>query len=104
MKLVIEARLIDGVTETAPVCLATIERALTTDALGLSLAEGKAILAGAQQYFVQAQCLGISHAHAYCRKCEMRLIAKGYHDRQIRTVFGRVSVHSPRFDTVNAWA
>ena len=96
MKLVIEARLIDDVSESTPVRLATIERELTTDALGLSLAEGKAILAGAQQYFVQAQCLGIGHSHAFCQKCEMRLIAKGYHDRQIRTVFGRVVVRSPR--------
>ena len=54
MKLVIEARLIDDVSESTPARLATIERALTTDTLGLSLAEDKAILAGAEQYFVQA--------------------------------------------------
>ena len=42
--MIIEARLVDGVTECPPVHLATIERELTTDTLGLSLAEGKAIL------------------------------------------------------------
>jgi hypothetical protein len=44
VKMIIEARLVDDVTECPRVHLATIERELTTDTLGLSLAEGKAIL------------------------------------------------------------
>ena len=97
MKWVIEARLIDDLSESPAVHLATIDRELTTDTLGLSLAEGKAFLAAAQEYFVQAQCQGIADAHAHCQKCETRLISKGHHDRQIRTLFGRVTMHSPRF-------
>ena len=97
MKLIIEARLLDDVAQGPPVRLATIDRELTTDPVGLSLAEGKTILADVQDYFVQAQCLGIADAHAYCQKCETRLISKGYHERRIRTVFGRVTVRSPRF-------
>jgi hypothetical protein len=46
--MIIEARLVDDVTECPAVHLATIERELTTDTLGLSLAEGKAILSSAQ--------------------------------------------------------
>jgi hypothetical protein len=48
MKLVIEAYLVDDVGRTEPVQLATIDRELTTDTLGLTLAEGQAILASTQ--------------------------------------------------------
>ena len=58
--MIIEARLVDDVTECPAVHLATIERELTTDTLGLSLAEGKAILSSAQQHFVREQCRGIA--------------------------------------------
>ena len=47
MKMIIEARLVDDVQETARVHLAVVDRELTTDVLGLSLAEGKALLASA---------------------------------------------------------
>ena len=49
MKWVIEARLIDDLSESPAVHLATIDRELTTDTLGLSLAEGKAFLAAAEE-------------------------------------------------------
>ena len=48
--MIIEARLIDDVTECSRVHLATVDRELTPDTLGLSLAEGKAILSSAQRY------------------------------------------------------
>ena len=69
---------------------------LTIDTLGLLLAEGKAILSGAKQYFVREQCRGIAWSHSCCERCGIRLRRKGYHDRQIRTVFGRVVVRSVR--------
>ena len=96
MKLIIEARLVDDISESPPVRLATIDRESTADPLGLSLAEAKAILASAQRYFVDAQCQGIAHAHSFCEKCDARLVAKGHHERQIRTAFGCVTVRSPR--------
>ena len=46
--MIIEARLIDDLGETAPVRLAVIERESTTSPLGLSLAEAKKLLASAQ--------------------------------------------------------
>jgi hypothetical protein len=90
MQMIIEARLVDDQQETAPVRLAVIDRELTTSTLGLSLAEGRA-----QQHFVRAQCLGIAAAHSCCERCAAKLSVKGWHARQIRTVFGRVSVQSP---------
>lgn len=96
MQMIIEARLVDDVQETAPVRLAVVDRELTTSTLGLSLAEGKALLASAQQYLVRAQCAGIAEAHSHCEICDAKLSIKGWHERQIRTVFGRVKVRSPR--------
>ena len=96
MKMIIEARLVDDVTGCPPVHLATIDPELTTDTLGLSLAEGKAIQSSAQRYFVREQCRGIAWAHSCCERCGIRLGRKGYHDRHIRTVFGHVTVRTPR--------
>ena len=62
----------------------------------MSLAEGNALLAAAQQHLVSGQCEGIASAHAHCEQCDARSGVKGSHQRQIRTVFGMVSVHSPR--------
>ena len=89
--------LVDDVQETARIQLAVIDRELTTSSVGLSLAEGKALLAIAQQYLVRAQCEGIGAAHSHCEVCGAELTMKGWHDRQIRTVFGRVKVRSLRF-------
>ena len=52
MRLIIEAYLFDDEGCTERIELASIERALTTDPLGMSLAEGKALLAAAQQHMV----------------------------------------------------
>ncbi len=96
MQMIIEARLVDDVQETARIQLAVIDREMTTSPLGLSLAEGKALLASAQQYLVRAQCEGIGAAHSHCQVCGAELTMKGWHERQIGTVFGRVKVRSPR--------
>ena len=52
MQLVIEAHLVDDERYTERIELASIERSLTTDPLGMSLAEGKALLAAPQQHMV----------------------------------------------------
>ena len=95
MQMIIEAYLVDdeGCTERVQLC--AIDRQLTTDPLGMSLAEGKALLAAAQQHLLNSQCQGIASAHAHCEHCDARLGVKGWHQRQIRTVFGLVEVQSP---------
>ena len=64
MRLIIEAHLVDDEGSTERIHLATIDRASTTNPLGMSLAEGKALLAAAQQHLVKSQCEGIASAHA----------------------------------------
>jgi hypothetical protein len=54
MQMIIEARIIDDLGETARLPLVTIERELTTSALGMSLAEGKGLLASVQKYLASA--------------------------------------------------
>ena len=96
MRMIIEAHLIDDEGCTQRVQLCAIDRQLTTDPLGMSLAEGKALLAAAQKHLLNSQCQGIASAHAHCEHCDARLGVKGWHQRQIRTVFGLVEVQSPR--------
>ncbi|MBK6650125.1 MAG: ISKra4 family transposase [Betaproteobacteria bacterium] len=96
MKMIIEAHLVDDVGQTERIELATISCELTTDPLGMSLAEGKALLSHVQQYLVKLQCQSIASAHAHCDQCNARLTMKGWHTRQIRTVFGTITVRSPR--------
>lgn len=69
---------------------------MTTDPLGISLAEGKALLAAAQHHLVNGQCDGIASEHAQCDHCNVRLGLKGWHQGHIKTVFGLVEVKSPR--------
>ena len=96
MQTAIEARLVDEFGETERARLAVIDRELSTDPLGMSLAKGKALLAATQRYFVEHQCRSIAAAHSFCDQCDARLSIKGWHQRQIRTVFGRIAVGSPR--------
>lgn len=96
MRMIIEAHLVDEFGETERERLAVIDRELSTDPVGMSLAEGKALLAATQRYLVEHQGRSIAAAHSYCDQCESRLSIKGWHRRQIRTVFGRVTVRSPR--------
>ena len=97
MRLIIEAHLVDDEGSSERIELATIDRASTTDPLGMSLAEGKALLAAAQQHLVKSQCEGIASAHAHCERCDARPGLKGWHRRQIKTVFGLVNLQSARF-------
>ena len=80
--MIIEARLVDDLGETARVRLALIERESTTSTLGLTLAEGRELLASAQKYIVAEQSLSIAGAHSYCSRRGVRLGVKGWHQRR----------------------
>jgi hypothetical protein len=85
----------NGQTETREIaCLEREE--LTPTTLGLTLAEGKAILKGLQEVVVQQQLTAYLETQRPCAQCGRRQRRKGYHTTQIRTVFGTISVQSPR--------
>jgi hypothetical protein len=85
----------EGQTETRDI--ACLEREdLTPTTLGLTLAEGKAILKGLQEVVVQQQMTAYLETQRPCGHCGHVQRSKGYHATQVRTVFGTIPVHSLR--------
>src|SRR3954447_26761579 len=65
--------------------------------LGLTLAEGKRLLAGVQRELVAAQARVHAVRRPECRSCGVACRVKDYRRHAIATLFGRVTVRSPRF-------
>jgi len=65
--------------------------------LGLTLAEGKRLLAGVQQELVAAQARAHAVRRPECRSCGIACRVKDYRQHAIATLFGRVTVRLPRF-------
>ena len=85
----------EGQTETRDI--ACVEREdLTPTTLGLTLAEGKAILKALQAVVVEQQMTAYLKSQRPCARCGHRQRSKGYHATQVRTVFGTIPVHSLR--------
>ncbi len=69
---------------------------LTPETLGLSLAEGKAVLQALQEVVVEWQMHAYLCQQRVCPQCGMARRRKGMHHTVFRTVFGVLSVESPR--------
>src|SRR4051812_40532989 len=65
--------------------------------LGLTLAEGKRLLAGVQQEIVAAQARVHAVRRPECRRCGTTCRVKDYRQHAIATLFGQVTVRLPRF-------
>lgn len=77
--------------------IAQIERAeLAADNLGLHLAEAKSILGRLQRSVVEAQVTEYIAAAGQCPTCHEPLRCKGHHEIVYRTVFGKLTLRSPR--------
>lgn len=64
--------------------------------LGLTLAEAKQLLATLQQHLVAQQTATFVATHAQCDHCGTTLQHKGQQTRTFRTLFGTVTLTSPR--------
>jgi hypothetical protein len=64
---------------------------------GLTLAEGKRLLAGLQQEIVAAQARDHAVRRPACRGCAAACRVKDYRDHAVATLFGQVTVRLPRF-------
>jgi hypothetical protein len=64
--------------------------------LGLTLAEAKQLLAALQQCLVDQQTSAFVATRSQCEPCGKPLGIKGYHTRTFRTLFGTVTITSPR--------
>ena len=74
---------------------------LSAGEIGLSLEDGKAIMAHLQQVVVNQQCEAYVLTRRFCMDCEGFRRIKDYSKRKIRTVFGCVEVRNPRIMTAS---
>ncbi len=65
--------------------------------VGLSLADGKALLAAVQRRTVELQTAAWINGHRHCAACGRRLRLKDSYPVMFRTLFGDVRLASPRF-------
>jgi hypothetical protein len=85
----------NGQTETREIaCLEREE--LTPSTLGLTLGEGKTILKALQAVVVEQQLTAYLETQRPCAACGSHQRSQGYQTMQVRTVFGTISVQSPR--------
>jgi hypothetical protein len=85
----------DGREETFEI--ACLERTdLKPETLGLTLAEGKRILKDLQQIVVESQVASFLLPKRACPECSQPRCTKGYHTLSVRTIFGQLTVQSPR--------
>jgi hypothetical protein len=64
--------------------------------LGFTLAEAKQLPATLQQHLVEQQATAFVAAYTQCHHCGTALGIKGHHTRTFRTLFGTVTLTSPR--------
>jgi hypothetical protein len=99
MKIIVRAQLVTDWGEITEVDVATFSRpafGLNADTLGLSLADGKGLLQQLQQAISGAQADELCNLHRVCQCCHRWNPIKDYRLRKIDTVFGTVSLRSPR--------
>jgi hypothetical protein len=78
--------------------VAQFERSeLRPEALGLTLAEAKALLQGIQRTMVAEQTSAYLETHRSCPACQAPRRCKGHHQLVYRTVFGKLTLPSPRW-------
>jgi hypothetical protein len=61
---------------------------LAMETLGMSLAEGKAVLTGVQEFVAEQQAVEFLERERTCRHCGRHLSSKGAGSTSVRTVFG----------------
>jgi hypothetical protein len=77
----------------------TIERQeLAMETLGLTLAEGKVLLQGVQDFLIEQQVADNLEQHRTCSSCGQRHISKDGGTTSVKTLFGTVQVPNPRWN------
>ena len=109
MPLIIEARIEDDQASSVAIQAATIVAVLerqdhSVAGLGLTLAEGRALLAEVQSALVSHQAASWMADHLTCCRCGSALAHKDSRSIVVPTVFGKVEVASPRLWTCSCCA
>ena len=85
--------------------VATIERReLAMETLGPTLKEGKALLAGVQDFVVAQQVRQDLEQRRSCPQCGQRHITKDTGNTPVKTVFGLIQVANPRWNRCSSQA
>jgi hypothetical protein len=86
----------DGTEERREV-LTFVKDKMATETLGLTLAEGKALLANVQACVVEQQTVTYLEQHRRCAECGRKHRSKGQGRSNVQTLFGPVLVPNPRW-------
>jgi len=86
----------DGTADGALEVVAFEKRTEQPEDLGLTIADGKALMAAVQQRVVNAQVTSWTEQHRRCEACGARRRSKGSHPVVFLTLYGYVQIASPR--------
>ncbi|MBS0161028.1 MAG: ISKra4 family transposase [Nitrospira sp.] len=92
-RVTIELSCADGTKQTHGVA----DPHSTLDPLGLTLDDGKALLAGVQRHLVQARVSKYCAVRRRCPRCRHLRALKDTRTRRLNSLFGTVEVPAPRF-------
>jgi hypothetical protein len=87
----------DGAEQRYPV-MEMERRQLAMETLGLSLADGKTILHGVQDFVASQQIAEDLQRRRNCPGCGQRYHSKGIGTHTVQTVFGAVPVPNPQWE------
>ena len=95
-RVLLEVTEADGVAVTHQVSIGGRPIApATPDTIGLTLSEGKSILAGVQHHLVRAQAELFCKQRRLCQACHRRRPIKDWRSRRLTTLFGVIRVEAP---------
>ena len=97
VQIIVEHEGLDGPIVEEVACLCRGD--LMPETLGLTLDEGKTLLAQIQKTMVAHQAAEYVEQQRPCPDCSQRQANKGEHDIVYRTLFGRLQITSPRLYT-----
>ena len=86
----------DGLEETVQEIAVVEKDGQRIEQVGLTLTEAKALLAALQQRIVERQAAAFLATHTHCQACGTPLPTKGHHTLTFRTLFGTLTLQSPR--------
>jgi hypothetical protein len=96
-RVVLEVTGTDGAVRTHEIGGGAAVDEYSPHTIGLSLAEGKRLLAGLQQHLVQAQTEDHCGRRRRCQRCGTPRPLKDKRSRRLSSLFGTVDVSAPRF-------
>ena len=96
LTLAVEGAAADGGATTRAISAAIERGSLTAETLGLTLAEGKAVLAELQAAVVAEQVAAHEGAARHCPACRTNRGIKGHHPLTCRTTFGTLPLTATR--------